>query len=116
MLENLIYNELRLRSFSVDVGQLPITQTTADGKRKRTMLEVDFVCNQGYKRLYIQSAYAMPTKEKMEQELKSLTKINDSFMKYVIVGTPTPTYQNDDGVVIMNIYDFLMNDGSLLVF
>ena len=116
LLENLIYNELRLRSFSVDVGQLPITQTTADGKRKRTMLEVDFVCNQGYKRLYIQSAYAMPTKEKMEQELKSLTKINDSFMKYVIVGTPTPTYQNDDGVVIMNIYDFLMNDGSLLVF
>lgn len=116
LLENLIYNELRLRSFSVDVGQLPITQTTADGKRKRTMLEVDFVCNQGYKRLYIQSAYAMPTKEKMEQELKSLTKINDSFMKYVIVGTPTPTYQNDDGVVIMNIYDFLMNDGSLLFF
>ena len=92
------------------------TQTTADGKRKRTMLEVDFVCNQGYKRLYIQSAYALPTQEKMEQELKSLTKINDSFMKYVIVGTPTPTYQNDDGVVIMNIYDFLMNDGSLLIF
>ena len=116
LLENLIYNELRLHSFSVDVGQLPITQTTADGKRKRTMLEVDFVCNQGYKRLYIQSAYAMPTKEKMEQELKSLTKINDSFMKYVIVGTPTPTYPNDDGVVIMNIYDFLMNDGSLLIF
>ena len=113
LLENMIYNELRLRGFSVDVGQLPVTQATTDGKRKRTMLEVDFVCNQGYKRLYIQSAYAMPTKEKMEQELKSLTKINDSFMKYVIVGTPTPTYQNDNGVVIMNIYDFLMNDGGL---
>lgn len=113
LLENMIYNELRLRGFSVDVGQLPVTQAITDGKRKRTMLEVDFVCNQGYKRLYIQSAYAMPTKEKMEQELKSLTKINDSFMKYVIVGTPTPTYQNDNGVVIMNIYDFLMNDGGL---
>ena len=115
LLENMIYNELRLRGFSVDVGQLSVTQPDTDGKRKRTMLEVDFVCNQGYKRYYIQSAYAMPTQEKMEQELKPLLKINDNFMKYVIVGTPTPTYQNDDGVVIMNIYDFLMNENSLSI-
>lgn len=113
LLENMIYNELRLRGFSVDVGQLPIQRLDADGKRKRTMLEVDFVCNQGYKRYYIQSAYAMPTQEKMEQELQPLLKINDSFMKYVIVGTPTPTYQNDNGVVIMNIYDFLMHENCL---
>lgn len=115
LLENMIYNELRLRGFSVDVGQLSVTLSDSDGKRKRTMLEVDFVCNQGYKRYYIQSAYAMPTQEKMEQELTPLLKINDNFMKYVIVGTPTPTYQNDDGVVIMNIYDFLMNEDSLSV-
>lgn len=115
LLGNMIYNELRLRGFSVDVGQLSVTQPDTDGKRKRTMLEVDFVCNQGYKRYYIQSAYAMPTQEKMEQELKPLLKINDNFMKYVIVGTPTPTYQNDDGVVIMNIYDFLMNENSLSI-
>lgn len=113
LLENAIYNELRLRSLSVDVGQVPISKTDADGKRKQSMLEVDFVCNQGFKRYYIQVAYALPTQDKIDQEMNSLLKIKDGFTKYVIVGTPTPTYQNDDGIIIMNVYDFLMNSNSL---
>lgn len=113
LLENAIYNELRLRGYSVDVGQIPIFTTAVDGKRQRSTLEVDFVCNLGYKRYYIQSAYALPTEEKMRQELSSLLRIKDGFKKIVIVGTPTPTYQNERGILIMNIYDFLMNPDSL---
>lgn len=113
LLENAIYNELRLRGYSVDVGQIPIFTIREDGKRQRSTLEVDFVCNLGYKRCYIQSAYALPTEEKMKQEFNSLLRIKDSFKKIVIVGTPTPTYQNEEGILTMNIYDFLMNPDSL---
>lgn len=113
LLENAIYNELRLRGLSVDVGQIPILATGKDGKRQRATLEVDFVCNQGYHRYYIQSAYALPTDDKIRQEFNSLLRIKDGFKKYVIVGTPTPTYQNEAGITIMNIYDFLMNPDSL---
>lgn len=115
LMENAVYNELRLRGLSVDVGQIPILTSGEDGKRRRSTLEVDFVCNQGYKRYYIQSAYALPTEEKKQQELNSLLKINDSFPKIVIVGTPTPTYQSEEGITIMNVYDFLMNAESLNV-
>lgn len=115
LMENAIYNELRLRGLSVDVGQIVIQKSVEDGKRQRSTLEVNFVCNQGYKRYYIQSAYALPTEEKKEQELNSLLKINDSFPKIVIVGTPTPTYQTEEGITIMNVYDFLMNTNSLNV-
>lgn len=115
LLENAIYNELRLRGLSVDVGQIPIQTSGSDGKRQRATLEVDFVCNQGFKRYYIQSAYALPTEEKLKQELNSLLRIKDGFMKYVIVGTPTPTYQTEDGIVIMNIYDFLTDPNSLTI-
>lgn len=113
LLENAIYNELRLRGYSVDVGQIPIFMIGEDGKRQRSTLEVDFVCNLGYKRCYIQSAYALPTEDKMKQEFNSLLRIKDSFKKIVIVGTPTPTYQNEEGILTMNIYDFLMNPDSL---
>lgn len=114
LMENLIYNELRLRGMSVDVGQVVTTVTdTGTGKRKRSYLEVDFVCNRGYKRYYIQSALAMPTDDKLEQELNSLKKINDGFKKFVIVGNMTPTYQTDDGITIMSIYDFLLNENIL---
>lgn len=115
LMENAIYNELRLRGLSVDVGQIVIQKSVEDGKRQRSTLEVDFVCNQGYKRYYIQSAYALPTEEKKEQEFNSLLKIKDGFPKIVIVGTPTPTYQTEDGITIMNVYDFLMNPNSLNV-
>lgn len=113
LLGNAIYNELRLRGYSVDVGQIPIFTIREDGKRQRSTLEVDFICNLGYKRCYIQSAYALPTEDKMKQEFNSLLRIKDSFKKIVIVGTPTPTYQNEEGILTMNIYDFLMNPDSL---
>lgn len=113
LLENAIYNELRLRGYSVDVGQIPIFTIGEDGKRQRSTLEVDFVCNLGYKRCYIQSAYALPTEDKMKQEFNSLLRIKDSFKKIVIVGMPTPTYQNEEGILTINIYDFLMNPDSL---
>lgn len=113
LMENLIYNELRQRGMSVDVGQVVQNYTDEEGKRQRRMLEVDFVCNRGFKRYYIQSAWALPTPEKMEQELNSLLRIDDNFQKVVIVGGMTPTHMNENGIVLMNIYDFLLNDHSL---
>ena len=114
-MENVIYNELLSRGYNVDVGVVTIQQRDSAGKMMRKQLEVDFVCNNGSKRYYIQSAYALPTEEKKEQELNSLLKINDSFPKIVIVGTSTPTYQTEEGITIMNVYDFLMNTNSLNV-
>ena len=110
---NVIYNELLSRGYNVDVGVVTIQQRDAAGKMMRKQLEVDFVCNKGSKRYYIQSAYSMPTAEKMEQEQRSLVKIDDSFKKIIITkDTPTPTY-NEAGILVMNVYDFLLNDNSL---
>jgi predicted AAA+ superfamily ATPase len=113
LMENVIYNELRGRGFSVNVGQVGINTLDVNGKKLRKNLEVDFVCNQGYKRYYIQSAYSIPDKEKMNQETESLRKIGDSFKKIVVVNDRTFTYQNDDGILIMNILDFLSDENSL---
>ena len=113
LLENVVYNELCLRGFSVDVGQVETTSRADDGKRKRSVLEVDFVCNKGYRRYYIQTALAMPDDIKAGQELASLRKIDDGFRKFIILGTPTPRYQNDYGITIMNVYDFLLDADSL---
>lgn len=113
LMENLIFNELRLRGLSVDVGQLATSHKDANGKSQRSYLEVDFVCNRGFKRYYIQSAFNMPTREKMEQEQKSLLHIKDGFQKIIITGGLTPTYQNNDGIMIINILDFLLNENSL---
>lgn len=107
-MENVIYNELRLRGFSVDVG---VINTREEGVRKQ--LEVDFVCNLGSKRYYIQSAYSMPSEEKRNQEIRPFTKIDDSFKKIVITGDMSPTYYNDDGVLFMNIFDFLLKPENL---
>jgi len=115
LMENCIYNELRLRRMSVDVGQVRTTKTDETGKQQKVSLEVDFVCNEGFKKYYIQSAYALPTQEKVDQEFRSLEKIKDGFPKYVIQGTPTATYPNDNGIIVMNVYDFLMNENSLSV-
>ena len=110
LLENMIYNELRLRGFSVDVGEVSVNGKNSEGKSYRSTLEVDFVCNSGYKRHYIQSALALPSQEKMEQELNSLRRINDDFQKILIVGDAMqPTYQNEDGILILNVYDFLLD-------
>ena len=112
LMENLIYNELRIRGYSVDVGQVTQNTKNENGISERKQLEVDFVCNRGQDRIYIQSAYALPSEEKTEQELRSLKQIKDSFQKVVIVGGMQPTFRNDDGILILNIFDFLLNRGG----
>ena len=109
-MENVIYNELRMRGFSVDVG---VINTREEGIRQQ--LEVDFVCNLGSKRYYIQSAYSMPDEEKRKQEIRPFVKIDDSFKKIVITADMSPTYYNDDGVLFMNIFDFLLKPDNLNV-
>lgn len=115
LMENLIYNELRIRGMSVDVGVVVLNTKDEEGKSQRKQLEVDFVCNQGSKRCYIQSALRLPTEEKREQELRSLKNIDDSFQKFVITEDPIKRYQDDNGVVFMNIYEFLLDEDSLKV-
>lgn len=110
LMENLIYNELRLRGYSVDVGMVMLNTKNNEGKSERKQLEVDFVCNKGYDRIYVQSAFDLPSEEKQEQEFRSLKQIKDNFQKVVIVGGFQPTYRNDDGILILNIYDFLMKE------
>lgn len=107
MMENMLYNELRAVGMKVDVGQVFTEVKGEDGTRRRKTLEVDFVCNRGYERVYIQSAYAMETEEKRNQELASLRKLRDGFRRIVIVNGLQPTYMNEEGVYIVNIMDFL---------
>jgi predicted AAA+ superfamily ATPase len=113
LLENVIYNELRVRGFNVDVGVVPIRKRNEDGALKRSQLEVDFVCNLGSKRYYIQSAYRMLDEEKQKQEEASLLNIDDSFKKIIIVGEDIPVLRNEAGITTLGIYDFLLNDNSL---
>lgn len=110
LMENAVYNELCARGYSVDVGNVEVNTVDEKGTKVRRMLEVDFVCNRGYKRCYIQSALSLPDREKMQQESASLLRIDDSFMKYVITGDRIKKYQNDDGIVIMNVLDFLLDE------
>lgn len=113
LMENAVYNELCARGYSVDVGNVEVNTVDEKGTKVRRMLEVDFVCNRGYKRCYIQSALSLPDREKMQQESASLLRIGDSFMKYVITGDRINKYQNDDGIVIMNVLDFLLDEQSV---
>ena len=108
-MENVIYIELRMRGFSVDVGNVTVSEKNKNGQAERRQLEVDFVCNKGSKRYYIQSAYRMDSKEKSDQEQRPLLKIDDNFRKIIITSdTPKPAY-NEEGILIMNVYDFLLN-------
>ena len=107
MMENMLYNELRAIGMKVDVGQVFTEVKIEDGSRQRKTLEIDFVCNRGYERVYIQSAYAMETEEKRDQELTSLRKLRDGFRRIVIVNGLQPTYINEEGVYIINLMDFL---------
>lgn len=112
-MENVIYNELRMRGFHVDIGNLTIVDKDKTGKPVKKQLEVDFICNKGSKKYYIQSAYTLGTAEKMAQEIRPFLKIHDSFKKMVITSdTPKPFY-NEDGILMMNVYDFLLNADSL---
>ena len=112
-MENIIYNELRIRGYKVDVGNLNITEQDKTKKFIKKQLEVDFICTSGSKKYYIQSAYLLETPEKIKQEIRPFLKINDSFKKIVITSnTPKPFY-TEDGILMMNIYDFLRNSESL---
>lgn len=107
-MENIIYNELRLRGYSVDVGVVPISERTKDGKVIRKQLEVDFICNLGSSRLYIQVAYSIPDEEKHIQEIRPFRKIDDSFKKIIITKDIVQPYFDEWGILTVNIYDFLL--------
>ena len=113
LMENLIYNELRVRGFNVDVGVVPVVTKDKDGKQQRSNLEVDFICNLGSRRYYIQSAYRMESEEKREQERASLLKVDDSFKKIIIIGEESPVIRDEAGITTISIYDFLLKDNSL---
>lgn len=108
-MENVIYNELKMRGYNVDVGVVPIAERNEDGKVVRKQLEVDFVCNLGSKRYYIQSAYSLPNAEKKAQEVRPFRKIEDSFKKIIVTKDIVPATYDENGVFTINIYDFLLN-------
>lgn len=113
LMENIIYNELLVRGFNVDVGVVEYTTKDKNNKKMRKQLEVDFVCNKGSNRYYIQSSYSIPTKEKMEQEEQSLIKIDDFFKRIIIVENDIKLWRNEKGIVIMGLKQFLLDDNSL---
>ncbi len=109
IMENIIYNEMRMRGWLVDVGNINHRVRNIEGKQQRVTLEVDFVCNKGSERIYIQSAWRMPDAEKMEQEKRSLRLVGDSFRKLLVVGEHTKQWSDENGIQIMSIYDFLLD-------
>ncbi len=112
-MENVIYNELRMRGFHVDVGNLTIVESGKDKKAVKKQLEIDFICSKGSKKYYIQSAYLLETEEKTAQEIRPFLKVNDSFKKIVVTSnTPKPFY-TEEGILMMSVYDFLLNPESL---
>ncbi len=113
IMENIIYNELLVRGLNIDVGVVEHSQRDESGKIVRRKLEVDFVCNRGNQRYYIQSAFAIPDRDKMQQEQKSLVHIGDSFKKIIVVKDRIKLWRNEEGIVIMGIMDFLLNPNSL---
>ncbi|MBR6204555.1 MAG: ATP-binding protein [Candidatus Methanomethylophilaceae archaeon] len=112
LMENAIYNELRYRGYSVDVGVIGI-RDYKDGKREYKQLEIDFVANKGSDRIYLQSAYRMDEPDKQKQELRPFLKMNDAFRKILLVGDDVPPHVNDKGITIMNVIDFMKDSGSL---
>ena len=112
LMENAIYNELIYRGYNVDVGVVE-TRISENGKNTRKQLEVDFVINRGSERYYIQSAFALPTQEKIDGEQASLIRIPDSFKKIIVVNGTTPLWRNEHGITFMGLYDFFLNDNSL---
>lgn len=110
LMENLIFNELRLRGYLVDIGVVQTRAKDTDGAYRRNQLEVDFVCNRGSERVYVQSAYRLPTEEKRKQEMASLLKINDSFRKIVITEDLIKRHMDENGIEWVNVYDFLKSE------
>lgn len=112
LMENIIYNELRMRGFSVDIGMVE-KRGRKNGHNQSRQLEVDFVANSGFERYYIQSAWQIPDDEKRQSEKASLLEIGDNFKKILLVGGSTPTYYDDDGILTMGVLDFLLDPDSL---
>ena len=113
VMENIIFNELKVRGYNVDVGVVVMNEVDKNGKKVRKQLEVDFVCNKGSKRFYIQSAYALPDKEKMEQEQRSLVNTGDGFKKIIITKDAVAPLYNEEGILVVSVYDFLLNPDSM---
>lgn len=113
IMENVVYNELLIRGFQVDVGNLDIVSKDNEGKSQSSQLEIDFVANKGSKRLYIQVAYAIPDREKMLQETRSLLLIKDAFKKVLIVKDTTTPWHTEEGIYVIGLLDFLLNSDSL---
>lgn len=113
LMENIVYNELRSRGYTVDVGVVEKRMTNEEGRSERKYLEIDFVANLGSKRYYIQSAFSLPTEEKRIQEKTSLVNVNDSFKKIIIVKDVVNITRDEDGITTMSIYDFLLKENSL---
>lgn len=114
LMENAIYNELRLRGWNVDVGMVVVNSRNEQGTSERKQLEIDFVCNKGSKRCYIQSALSLPDREKMQQEINSLHRIDDSFQKIVVVGGNVKPWMDENGILFLSVYDFMLNPESVL--
>jgi predicted AAA+ superfamily ATPase len=113
LMENIIYNELRMRGFQVDVGVVQKRTKREDGTVENKRLEIDFIANLGSKRYYIQSAYSLPDVDKMKQEKASLINVHDSFKKIIIVKDVINVKRDEDGITMMSVYDFLLQDNSL---
>ncbi len=114
IMENVVYNELVCQGFGVDVGVVPVNVRDKDGASRHAQLEIDFICNKGSRRYYVQSAYALPTEEKREQECRSLIKVDDSFKKVIVTKDGPAPHYDDNGILTMNVYDFLLDKDSLL--
>lgn len=113
IMENIIFNELKIRGYRVDVGVVEITETNAEGKRVQKGLEIDFIATKGNNKYYIQSAFDMPNEAKEQQEKKSLIKTKDSFKKIIVVKDDIKLKRDDNGITTMGIFDFLLNENSL---
>ena len=112
LMENIIYNELLFRGYNVDVGVVE-KYSRKDGRQTVKTLEIDFVCNQGSCRYYIQSAFSLPDQGKMMQETSSLDQLSDSFKKIIVTGDNMEPWHNDKGYLFINILDFLLDANSL---
>ncbi len=113
IMENIIYNELITRGYNVGVGMVEIKKQDKDGKWIRVQLEVDFIANLGSKKYYVQSALSIPDREKEIQESSSLTNINDSFKKVIVVKEHIMPRRNEDGILTIGLFDFLLKEDSL---
>ncbi|MBQ4195613.1 MAG: ATP-binding protein [Thermoguttaceae bacterium] len=112
-MENIIFNELKVRGYNVDVGVVVVNEEESTGKKIRKQLEIDFVCNKGSKRYYIQSAFATPNEKKMQQEQRPLIGVGDGFKKIIITKDALAPLYNEKGILVMSVFDFLLNSDSL---